>query len=110
MVLSRGAFRPGPGRYPPPFGQLAKRHCKYCAGLRNLLAAHFERHGCGNDHIRALTLPFNAYNWYTDWFSERFGGVLAQATPRVSLSLPAFAELSERECEDSWPNDRFTSL
>jgi hypothetical protein len=54
MLLSRGAFRPGPGRYPPPFGELAKRHCKYCAGLRNLLAAHFERHGCGNDHIRAV--------------------------------------------------------
>ena len=48
------AFRPGPGRYPPPVGELAKRHCKYCAGLRDLLAAQLERHRCGNDHIGAV--------------------------------------------------------
>ena len=57
-VLSRGAFRPGPGRYPPPFGELAKRHCEYRAGLRNLFAVHFERHRCGNHDIRAVAGDF----------------------------------------------------
>ena len=33
---------------------------------------------------------------------------LAQATPRMSLSLPHFAELSECECENSGADDRLT--
>ena len=34
------AFRPGPGRYAPSFGELAKRHRKDRAGLRDLLAVY----------------------------------------------------------------------
>jgi hypothetical protein len=48
------AFRPGPGRYAPTFGELAQRHGENRASLRNLLAVNFERHGRGNNYIRAI--------------------------------------------------------
>jgi hypothetical protein len=48
------AFRRGPRRYAPSFGELAKGHREHRAGLRNLFAVDFERHGRGNNHIRAV--------------------------------------------------------
>ena len=40
------AFRPGPGRYAPPFGEFAKRHREDRAGLRNLLAVKPSMYCC----------------------------------------------------------------
>src|SRR6476620_1066945 len=54
ILLTRSAFRPCPCCYAPPFGDLAKRHRKDRAALRDLLAAHVERHGRGNNNIRAV--------------------------------------------------------
>ena len=55
-----GAFRPGPGGYPPPLGELSERHCKYSAGLLDLLAAQLKRHRSGNgasDYFITLDEP-----------------------------------------------------
>ena len=46
--------RHGAGSNAPRCGELAQRHRKDRAGLRNLLGLHFERHGRGNNHISAI--------------------------------------------------------
>jgi len=52
------ALSPGPSRDAPSIDELAKRHREDCAGLGNLFAVNFERHGRGNNHIRALGSDF----------------------------------------------------